>query len=110
MGGSGERFGGRDESGHRFEGLHPRGLIVEGPVDEPIQSGHVTRATERDQFDFPLVARFESYGGAGRDIQPHSVRRLSIECEPAVGLEKMTVRTHLNRTISSIANNEANGP
>ena len=81
--------------------------LVQRTFDELVQAEHFALAAERDELDLARVARLEAHGGAGRDVQPHAVRRRAIEGEPAVHLEEMTVRSDLHRTIAAVADRDA---
>ena len=82
-------------------------LVVERPLDEPVEPDDLARAAERDELDLARVARLEADGRAGGDVQPHAVRRRAIEGQPAVHLEEMAVRSDLHRPIAAVGDLDA---
>src|SRR5262245_36177763 len=78
-------------------------LIVEPTLDQPVQPVNLARAADGDELDLARVARLEADRGAGGDVQPHAVGRRAIECEGAVHLEEMKMRSDLDRTIAAVA-------
>src|SRR5436309_1568691 len=77
--------------------------IVESALNEAIEPAHVAVPSNRRQLHLARVARLEPHGRARRNVQPHPVRGLAIECEAAVHLEEMAVRSDLNRPIAAVA-------
>jgi hypothetical protein len=83
--------------------------IVERAFDEAVEPVQDARTADGHKLDCALIARLESNRGPGRNIQPHAVRTRAIKVEGAVRLEKVEVRTDLNRPITAILDRYANG-
>ena len=56
---------------------------------------------EPDGFE-ACLSRLEANRGAGRNIEPHSASTLTIKIQRRVCLEKMVMRTDLNRPIAGV--------
>jgi hypothetical protein len=67
-------------------------------------SVNLAAAAVRDQRNFFLFAGLKANGRPGGDIQAHSVSGRSIKLKPGIHFEEMVVAAHLNRAISSVAN------
>src|SRR5206468_12278267 len=81
-------------------------LIVQGTIDQAIEASHLARSADGDQFDLAGVARLETHGGAGRNVETHAVGRGAVEAQRAIDLEEMKVRTDLNRAVAAVAHLE----
>jgi hypothetical protein len=92
-------------------------VILARTVERPFMSRGITQvalgqtiatvnnavSSEFSKLYFFFFAGLEPNGSARGMIQPHAIRRSSIECERAICFEKMIVAAYLNRSVTSIS-------
>src|SRR5262245_14446472 len=67
-------------------------------VGQRIEAGYVPAPADRHQHHFLALARFETPGGAGGDVEAHAERSRAIECQRAVRFEEMKMAADLDRS------------
>src|SRR5215212_9926867 len=80
--------------------LPPSALRRGAAVGQVVEADRPAQPTKLHQLDLAGVARLETHGQPGGDIQAHAQRRRTVEDQRAVDLKEMKMRANLDRPVA----------
>src|SRR5258707_5757732 len=83
--------------------------LLQRPIHLPIMPINYARTTQGDQADLFLLAWLKAHGGAGGNVQAHTVGGLAIESKGRINLQEMVVATDLDRAIPRMLDERSDG-
>ena len=84
---------------------------VQAARRQAVEAMNSAGASDSHQGYVLAVARLETDGGAGGDVQPHAKGRFPVEAQCPVGLKEMEVGTHLDGPVAGVPHREpGSGP
>src|SRR6266851_1671443 len=78
------------------------GMSVQGSVQQTVEAAHDASASEGHQPHGALLAWFEANRRSRRNVEAEAARRFTGEVQRAIDLEKMEVRTDLDRPVAGV--------
>lgn len=81
-------------------------LVARVAHHQPVETDHAALARIGHHLDLLLIARLETDGRRGGDVEMTAESGVAVELQIAVDLEEMEMRTDLNRTVARVAHDE----
>ena len=71
-----------------------------------VKSVNAALSGQRDEFDLPLISRFEAHGRACGDVEPEAARGFPIKPQRRINLVKVEMAADLHGPVARVGDDE----